>query len=421
MQFANESRSVSYNWTICTLIASGGIFFGYYISVFNPMGTPLLKNVYHLNKEDKASALGNLNLLFSFGALVMVIFSGSISSRVGRTRSLLLAEILALLTLALYNIESLSCLYLARFISGFIAGLNTSIAQITLKELFPAGFRAAGGMIIYVSVGLGVTASFSLRLFLSEEFISSYWKLLLSVYLPVSLARLSLFLYGLRFETPHFYLEKSNQNEFSLQKEKAKLAVMKIYSKEKVNSVLHDIEIVTKEKTKSGSVTFSELFSLNYRSRLIAGMLVSVGAQLTGINFIVFFSDDIFDEVSSNGALLTFKVGLCKLAAGFLGLVFVKKFGNKTLLTVPVFFQGIFFLLVYILIKKEMFSWVFLSVCGYMVSFAFGMGPVTLIYIADVLPPVGVGLALAVQWILTGAVGKIVPLIDQQFGADPLS
>ena len=55
-------------------------------------------------------------------------------------------------------------------------------------------------------------------------------------------------------------------------------------------------------------------------------------------------------------------------------------------------------------------NWIVLPVSTYLISFASGLGPITLIYTVDVLPPQGVSFALAIQWICTSLVGKYTPI-----------
>ena len=44
------------------------------------------------------------------------------------------------------------------------------------------------------------------------------------------------------------------------------------------------------------------------------------------------------------------------------------------------------------------------------VGFAIGMGPVMPLYCSEIVPAVGMGMAIAMQWLMTTVVGKVAPL-----------
>jgi MFS family permease len=110
----------------CLVISYGGSYMGYYLTVFNPMGSPLLKKVYKVSEDDYASIIGNINLIFSLAIVVCCLVSGPLANKIGRFNMLLIGEILALISYYFYTIQSIHFLYLARLLSGIVVGFNTS-------------------------------------------------------------------------------------------------------------------------------------------------------------------------------------------------------------------------------------------------------------------------------------------------------
>ena len=410
-------RSKIYNISLALLLGSGGLFFGMQMSIFNPLEGPLLKNIYNLEKEARITASGSINLYFSLGAMMIMLLCPHLSKKLGRVKTLVLAESIAVLTMVLYNIIDLRVLYLARFLAGAVAGINTAIGQLTIKELLPKSFRGLGGMIIYISVGLGVTSCFSLRVFLTQSYIIQTWRWIISSYIPVSIIRLTFFTLLLKYDTPMFYIQKKQLTKDPIYDLRAKSALRKIYKREDTDRAFEEQMDNYNALEKEDKGLLSIILADEYKERLRAALLVAMGQQLTGINFLIFFSESIFDEISGNGALQTFRIGICKFFVGIIGLYVIKRYGNKTLLIIPVLLQSFCFLLIYLFVKFNIVTGMVFATLGYICSFAIGMGPVALIYIADVLPANGIGIALAVQWFFTGVVGKLVPYLDEKLGA----
>ena len=107
--YSSEERSVGYNLFIATTMALGGPYSGFYMSIFNPMGEPLLNTVYQVG-DKYSSIIGNINLFFSIGAMVCVLISGPAANFIGRYKMVLIAEALSFLTYFLYTVEDINLL-----------------------------------------------------------------------------------------------------------------------------------------------------------------------------------------------------------------------------------------------------------------------------------------------------------------------
>jgi MFS family permease len=122
---------------LATLLASAGYYFGYYISIFNPVATPLLKNVLHLSDETTPSIKDVQGNIFSFTALMAfatLFFVPTINKRLGRLKAIFLGEILGILTMAPFlfldqfesDIVKIRWLEGSRLLTGMVMALNTS-------------------------------------------------------------------------------------------------------------------------------------------------------------------------------------------------------------------------------------------------------------------------------------------------------
>lgn len=96
------------------LCATGGLYFGYYISIFNPLSKPVLTGVYGITGSDYVQAKGNVNLTFSIGAVLGCIFSGYMSDKIGRWKAIIFSLLLEFFSYGLYSVEKYQVLLIAR-------------------------------------------------------------------------------------------------------------------------------------------------------------------------------------------------------------------------------------------------------------------------------------------------------------------
>lgn len=58
------------------MIASGGFYFGYYVTIFSPINLKLLMLNYNFTEKDANSLIGNMNLAYALsGALAALTCS----------------------------------------------------------------------------------------------------------------------------------------------------------------------------------------------------------------------------------------------------------------------------------------------------------------------------------------------------------
>ena len=407
-EYEPEQKNKWFNIYMTIIMSSGGVYFGYYIAIFNPMAEPLLNSVYDIKKTSQDEVKGNFNFFFAMGALFSVMVSGWLSDNVGRMRMLLIAELLALITFVGYTIENINILYCVRVLSGIIAGFNTAIAQLALKEILPKKLIPFGGMVIYICSVSAILVVYSLSYIYDKQGLSEHWRFILLIPVPITVIRAASFCF-FNIESPKYYFVRYKK---FVAKEKSAVILQKIYQRHETARILEEIEACFEEEMSS-KPTFSSLFKKQYRQRLVAALIVNLGQQFSGINYLIFYSTSIFNEVSGNGKQITFIMGIVKTFTGMIGTWAIQKFGRKPLLTFGALGQGISFFVLFAFLQLDLKHWIFLPVSTYLIGFALGLGATTLIYTVDILPPNGVGLALGVQWISTSLVGKYTPI----FGA----
>lgn len=215
------------NTLLMILIALGGYYFGFFVGVFNSLGSGILTNVYGIEDEARLAVInGRINMCFTFGSLSGVLIVTYMTNFIGRRRLLIVSEIFCLVLYFCYTIENLNVLLGVRFLCGMAGGINSAMVPIFITEMIPRS-KSGVGNIFSVVVGVSFTfVALAQEYILGREFLLKNWKLVLIWPLPLSAARLILMLVFVRTETPVHYLKAAKGNP-----EKAKPRILQIYSK----------------------------------------------------------------------------------------------------------------------------------------------------------------------------------------------
>lgn len=413
-----QLKSAAGSRMLAVLLAFGSFYNGYCSAIFNPMAKIILQRVYLFDPvADKAkidSTTGLINAVFAIGAMVGVFSVGIVANKIGRRPLVYASEIVGMSVCILYFINSLEIMILARFISGIVAGMS-SIGGIIISELLPnriSGFGNASGYIIGT---FAMLCGYATQNVMSEDTLFTYWKQIICITVVTSSARLIILPMFLKSDTPK-YIYNSTQSEDEIYN-KIKACYKHIYSFDDVDKATFEaIKTFNQQKQEARKVGFGELFSPKFVKRTWAGCFLAFAQQICGINFFIFYSDRIFDKISGNGKAMTLVIGISNFTAGFIALDLIERLGRKFNFVFGSLIQAFSLAFLLIGIGLEMFLITAAAACIYIMSFAVGLGSSYGAYMNESLPPVGVGLAVAIQWIFTAMIGYLTPILDDQFG-----
>ena len=234
----------------------------------------------------------------------------------------------------------------------------------------------------------------------------------------ITIARLCLFPVFIKNDTPKYlYFSSRHPDEGYL---KVKSALVRVYSPWSIEAVFKE-QIASYEKERSeGQVSLTTILSKKYRRRLVSGCFVAFAQQMSGINFLILYSTALFDQIGGYGKTMTLVIGLTNVIGSIIVIMLIQRLGRKFNLVFGSFFQGVAFLLLFLGYKLDKLWILVVSVCLYMLAFAIGLGGTETAYIGEILPPLGVGIALAVQWIVTALIGQFLPNLLSYFGPSSL-
>jgi MFS family permease len=189
-----ELKSISklYHLFLVILLASSSYFFGYYLSIFNPLATPMLKQVFLLTDETTPTfnqVQGNIHSLPGVTAFMTLAFFGSsMTVRWGRLKTIIIGEFLSMFTAASFllidyfesNTSKIYCLYVVRLLSGVVIAINTSCGQLLIREMMYDGWLEVGHFLTFVFLGGASFIAFAMGRIYTEKELYTNWKFILS-------------------------------------------------------------------------------------------------------------------------------------------------------------------------------------------------------------------------------------------------
>lgn len=341
-----KQRSILFNIGYGILASSAGFYFGYYQSICNCLGEKLLR--LHYKVDDIDMWFGYLNVFFPVGAMIGSLIAGTFGTKFGRVRTLIGAEVYIILVYGLYMIDNFYFLYIARFFSGIGAGIGAVLGPCTVTEMLPAktAVTFSIGLLISLSFAMVITPTMGL-LWHDEDLykmdpMTKYWRLVLGWPVVINVIRLVFYLLFYRNETAQFYFEKYGITDFSCQESRESLE--KIYLIKDVDIVLKYMIKIHEKKNKEFKVSFSSLFTKQYRRPMFVAIVFQFFQQFSGIGYFVFYSDKIFNEIGQNGSVASLVLNTSMFLAAFVAIPLVNKFGRKTNFIIGILVQAISFL-----------------------------------------------------------------------------
>lgn len=406
-----------FNILLYTLSVSGfGI--GYGVGIMNSLAEPVLTHHFKMSPEDRVGASGNLSSLYPIGAVVGMLFTGKLISTFGRRKANMILDVAVILSLLVVSFGSLSAMYLSRFLFGLTSSVYSVVAGITMVECFPTDKASIGNMGLYVSITSFLLLVFVQQTIFDTETMVNSWKFFMIYPAVVAAARLYLLSQYLDFESPVQIISQQSQdpNLKSILKEN----LTKLYEDdEHLEAKLTElVEKATVGDSGSKEATLQEfLTDPSFRKSMISSVLSAFLQNWTGINFLVFFSTQLFDTISGNGKMISVVFGLGNWLGAFGGVYVVNRFGRKWLLEKGAIAQGIAMWLIIFGVSTGIYFHLSLCVFMYIFTYALGFGATLGLYLNEVAPAVGAGFATSVAWGTASVVGKLCPLGVYYFGS----
>jgi MFS transporter, SP family, arabinose:H+ symporter len=393
--------------------ALGGLMFGFDTAVISGT-TSTLRQTYQLTP----ALLGVTVSSALWGTILGAMFAAVPGERFGRRDSLKFMAIL-------YLISAFGCagawnwyaLVVFRFIGGLGIGGSSVLSPLYIAETSPARLRGRLVGFFQFNIVFGIlVAYFSNYVITLQQFGLSEWRWELGVTaIPATLFFVMLFRIP---RSPRWLVKKGGVAE-------ARTVLQKTGEE--------DFELALQDIIKSIHIeqeqVAEKLFSRRYRLPIFLAVTIGMFNQLSGINAILYYLNDIFayagfSRVSSSLQAVT--IGGTNLLFTILAMSVIDKIGRKILLLVgavgmaiclagvsAIFFTGA---------HQGLLVWLLI---GFIASFAFSQGAVIWVYLAEVFPnnvrAKGQSLGSFSHWLMNALISGVFPLLAASSGGYPFA
>lgn len=281
----------------------------------NPLGVPITKM--------ESAWIGSL---VAIGATIGSFLAGYAAERWGRKRTLLFSAVLFLLGWVLVATTTVVAqLYAARIIFGIALAFPFTVVPMYCGEIAETSVRGALGSFLQLFITIGLLYAYAIGPYVSYV---AFW--IICACVPVAF-----FLCFMLMPESPYYLLKSGQREEAI----AALAKLRSKSPASVQKEADEIQASVEEAFRN-EAKFSDLFKVkaNFKALIYTCLLASF-QQLTGINVVLFYMEDIFNAAKTelSGSLATIIVGIVQMLASCVTPLVVDRLGRKMLLV----FSGI--------------------------------------------------------------------------------
>lgn len=376
---------------LVTILA--GVLFGYDQGVISG-ALPLLTDQFDLSTTMQQVVTSWVTL----GALVGALMAGWLADRFGRRKTAILAGLLFLVGAVVQGTAPDEwILVVGRLIVGFAVGVASVAAPLYAAEMAPARVRGRYVSMYQLAITMGIFIAYLVDDFFTAQ---ERWRpmFLLAIIPGAALAALMWFMP----ETPRWLVKAGRR-------ESAEQALHQVQPEVDAPAGIAAIE---DDLAHDEQASWREVFAPRVRKALWVGLGLAVIQQVTGINAVIYYSNEIFKEAGFSTAeeqakATLYAIGAVNVLATFIAIAYVDRFGRKPLLragligmTTSLAALGLAFTLF-----DESDTSGGSSVVGtltlvcmvvYIASFAFSLGPVVWTMINEIYPNRIRGKAVAV-------------------------
>jgi sugar porter (SP) family MFS transporter len=331
-------------------------------------------------------------------------------------------EVLRILAV-FYVLSALGCafawnwgaLLAARFIGGLGIGGSSVLGPVYIAELAPARLRGRLVGLFQINVVIGILLAYFSNFCIARMGLgAAEWRWQFGVAAFPAALFLAL-LFGIP-PSPRWLVTQNHVQEA--------LSVLQLMGAEDPQNELREIvDSIHVERLQ----TTEPLFAWKHRQPIFLAVSIGMFNQLSGINAILYYLNDIFaaagfNKVSSD--LQAVAVGGMNLIATLFAMTLIDKLGRKTLLLVgSVGTAACLAGVSWVFFTQSHQSFLLALLVAYIAFFAISQGAVIWVYISEVFPnrvrAKGQGLGSSSHWIMNALIAYTFPQVAKSSGAYP--
>lgn len=425
---ANSNNRLAYLVFICIASAIGGLLFG--IDMLVVGGT-----ISQVNAQFNLDAVESGWFVSSAlaGCFLGSLCSGVISDFMGRKKPLVLAAILAFISVIGCMIaDSYAFLTWARFIGGFGIGIATMVSPLYISEMSPAKHRGKLTSLFQLAITIGIVIAIGFNALIvnygegkiaSESSYMDYiliaenWRGMFAVELIPSI----LFLVVCMFfpESPR-YLIKIGKDDMAYQ------TLIKVVDEEEARQSIKECKELLAQESKG---TYKELFVQKHkRKALFIALFLAIVSEWSGITAVFYYGSTILESAMGKGAALGgfTLIAIVNVFFTVISIFLIDRLGRRKLLMFGTVGCVSSLLLIGSFISSQTVpGYIMIILFGLFVAFfATSVGSIKFIVGAEIFPTSVRGRAMAIStaavWVQGTIINSFVPLFMELFNVSAL-
>ncbi len=391
--------------------ALGGLLFGFDTAVISGT-THSLTLMYGLTPK----TLGLTVSIALWGTVIGAMSAGAIGQKFGGRETLRITAIL-------YVISAIGCafawswpaLVIFRFIGGLGVGGSSVLGPVYIAELAPAKWRGRLVGMFQINIVIGILLAYFSNYVIGTLNLGSHeWRWQLGVAAIPAILFL-IFLFGIP-RSSRWLVTQGRIDE-------ARSVLQMMGSPESEAELREIIDSIHLER----SAKSEPVFSMKYRLPLILAITIGMFNQLSGINAILYYLNQIFEQAGFSklsGDLQAVAIGFTNLVFTFIGMAVIDRVGRKTLLLIGSIGTGICLAgVAYVFATNQHKGALLWLLVTYIAFFAVSQGAVIWVYIGEVFPnrvrAKGQSIGSSAHWIMNAIIAFIFPRMAASSGAYP--
>ncbi|WP_160716827.1 sugar porter family MFS transporter [Chitinophaga solisilvae] len=407
-----------------TLIAAlGGLLFGFDVAVISGIITPV-KTQYMLTSTQEGWFVSCALL----GCIAGVAVSGTLSDRIGRKKVLALAACLFLISATGFAFASSYTLLICfRLLAGMGVGVASNISPLYISELAPASRRGRLVISYQLAITIGILLAYCSNLaiqryaltaaadqdgWMHRLFVTEYWRGMFFV--GVIPAAAFFLLLAIVPESPRWLAGKGRTDE-------ARSILEKING---TTAAATELQAIIAAATLQSGGGLRELLRPPLRHLLIMACVLTAFSQFSGINAVIYYGPTIMKAsgiVATDTLFYQVLLGAANMLFTFIAIWKVDSLGRR-----PLYLAGSLCAAVTLALAGACFlfnigGWVMLlPVTGFLLFFAFSLGPLKFVIATEIFPTSVRSLALSVcilvMWISDWLLNLLFPILREGIG-----
>jgi len=391
------------NLGVIVTASLAGLLFGFDTVVISGV-TQSLSHVFHIEQGGFWYGFSVASGLL--GTFVGALFAGVPGDRLGSRDSLKIVGFMyvasALGCAFCWNIESF---YVFRFIGGLAIGASSVLAPVYISELASAQRRGMLTGLFQFNIVFGILVAFASN-FVVDRAVPDLWRLKLGI-AAVPAVIFAMLMYTIP-QSPRWLAFRGRIDE-------ARASLRRV-GIDKPDDMLAEFSRANEQARREAA---AKLFVPAYRKPILLAVLLAMFNQLSGINAILYYLNDIFAAAGFDESSRSWQpvlVAAANLAATMIALLVIDRVGRKKLLLIGSVGTAVALACAALIFGTGQGThWLLTVLIVFIAFFAFSQGAVIWVYLAEIFPTAvrsrGQSLGSATHWGMNALIGQVFPMV----------